>query len=89
MCHSAAYGGCPVYIEEAKIQVIRERSNVPFCKAREIFLTDEERTISPQTFAYTSSKLASTEKRTSSEAVKRHSSKPKVLNNALEASVGR
>ena len=89
MCHSAAYGGCPVYKEEAKIQVIRERSNVPFSKAREIFLADKERTISPQTFASTSSKLATTDKRTFSAAVKRHSSKTKVPSNALEARVGR
>ena len=33
--HSAAYGGCSVYKQEAKIQVIRELSNLTYSQAKE------------------------------------------------------
>ena len=34
--HSAAYGGCSVYKQEAKLQVIKEKSNVSYSQAKEI-----------------------------------------------------
>lgn len=36
-CHSAAYGGCPAYKDEAKILAIKEKANVSFGKAKELF----------------------------------------------------
>ena len=34
--HSAAFGGCPIYKQEAKIQILKERSNVTYSRAKEI-----------------------------------------------------
>ena len=37
--HSAAYGGCTIYKQEAKIQIIKERSNVSYSQAKEMLST--------------------------------------------------
>ena len=38
-CHSAAYGGCIIYKQEAKIQVIKEKSNISYQQAKELVIS--------------------------------------------------
>ena len=78
--HSAAYGGSPVYKEEQRIQIIRERSNVPFSKARDLYLSQKAQ-LPPQSTPVSHSVLSpSTETQTFSEAAKRRLSQKTLPN---------